>query len=113
MYLYQASLATVESEEVQHFIQSLIWNQRVEKSIEGGYSWLGGKRRCPSACDEWEWEDLTTQWNYTNWDTNEPNNLKEECLELRYTASSSPFESVYKWNDVSCSENKNYMCKKN
>ena len=106
--MYQASLATAETQEVQHFIRSLLR----ESEYPGTRIWLGGKRRCPSACDEWEWENLTTQFNYTNWNINEPNSLEEECLELRY-ANLSPFESVYKWNDVSCSENKNYMCKKN
>ena len=109
LYLYQASLATAETQEVQHFILSLLR----ESEYRGKDIWLGGKRRCPSACDEWEWEDLNTQWNYTNWDTNEPNSLKEECLFIRYTVGSSPFESVYKWHDVSCSRNLNYICKKN
>ncbi len=51
------------------------------------------------------WSDGTPN-DYQNWDYKEPNDNQgyENCAEMIYTHG--------KWNDVSCSSYKGYICKK-
>ena len=71
--------------------------------------WLGGRRKCPSSCDSWEWVNLKP-WTWTKWASGEPNSEEEECLEIYYREK-SPFEGFFEWNDVQCSAKRKFLCK--
>ena len=52
----------------------------------------------------WTWSDKTP-YDYSNWGENEPNQqYTEECVEIY------PWNG--KWNDVSCSEKRGFICKR-
>ena len=100
----QGSLATAENEEVWNFINSVVLEQN-----HGGGVWLGGRRRCPSSCERWDWAG-PLHWSWTNWAVGEPNNEQEKCLEI-YLKTPTPFERNYGWNDVDCQSKRNFICK--
>ena len=53
--------------------------------------------------DGWQWEDESAV-EYTNWAENEPNGEEaEECVEMY------PQEGT--WNDISCDDQKGFICK--
>ena len=62
-------------------------------------AWLGLKRKT-SAGDEFYWIDDTPLAGhpYSAWDTKEPNDPHEECVQI-FAASYHPG----KWNDMQCS----------
>uniref|UniRef100_A0A7S1BT32 C-type lectin domain-containing protein n=1 Tax=Corethron hystrix TaxID=216773 RepID=A0A7S1BT32_9STRA len=90
-------LASIESEEEQHFITRTFFTNLKEISS----FWIGGKRLSGSSGTDgsvtgWRWLDGTT-WGYTNWHFGEPNNyLKEEKYLKMYLGGY--------WNDESKSQ---------
>ena len=61
--------------------------------------WIGGNRACDN-CKDFIWSDGTS-WDYNNWHSGEPNNLKEGYVELHG-----------KWNDDDGSVLQGFVCKK-
>ena len=53
----------------------------------------------------WEWSD-GSNFNYSNWNTNEPSNTIERCIHY-YTLS----HNVKKWNDTLCGSKFKFLCK--
>ena len=64
-----------------------------------GECWVGASCH-DSDCIDWEWQDGSS-WSYTNWNTNEPNNVNEKCVEM--------YSNGY-WNDHSCTHTALPLC---
>ncbi|XP_013402508.1 perlucin-like [Lingula anatina] len=67
--------------------------------------WLGGNDMAQEG--RWVWVDTNKVMTYTNWNPEEPNNIKgiEHCLELRS-------DYTHKWNDAPCGKAKSFICEK-
>ncbi|ETN87043.1 hypothetical protein NECAME_01200 [Necator americanus] len=63
--------------------------------------WLGGRKNPPPLNDKWTFTD-GSPFDYTNWDTGEPNNYdgKENCLQLLFDQNIGREEK--RWNDITC-----------
>ena len=91
---HTGDLAIIRSEDENNFVLNLLKNKKTVQ-IEG--AWLGLKRNT-SAGNEFYWIDGTpVAGQYSAWASNEPNNVKEECVRM-YAASYKPGE----WNDMEC-----------
>ena len=68
-------------------------------------TWLGFHRNHRDK-SRWLWVDGSKP-TYTNWNSREPNSLREECAEIY------PKSGGWKWNDQSCSDSFRYICEIN
>ena len=69
-------------------------------------TWIGAKR----IGSNFQWTDGTS-FDFENWNTGEPNNQggEENCIEV----DSDPGKDWHdRWNDVPCTNKRNYVCKK-
>ncbi|KAK6754718.1 hypothetical protein RB195_013604 [Necator americanus] len=74
--------------------------------------WLGGRKSPPPLNDKWTFTD-GSPFDYTNWDTGEPNNYdgKENCLQLLFDQNIGREEK--RWNDITCdSRMPHFVCKR-
>ena len=72
---------------------------------KGELTWIGLQRN-PRDKTRWLWVD-GSRLNYSHWGDREPNNIAEECVEIR------PFGSHNGgWNDQECSDIIHYICEK-
>ncbi|KAM7434936.1 hypothetical protein ABFA07_015040 [Porites harrisoni] len=72
---------------------------------KGKVTWIGLHRN-PRDKKRWLWVD-GSRLNYTHWGYREPNNITEECVEIR------PFGYHNGgWNDQECSDIIHYICEK-
>lgn len=103
---FKAKLATVENEEENRFVGSLL------KSGHG--AWIGLNDRSKEAKFLWNYnkynEPKFFAWDKSNPKNPEPNNFNgqcnvENCVEMKYTNK--------KWNDVVCKAHISYVCQKN
>ena len=88
-------------------ISSLAEHQALKRRISRTRknTWIG-LHRDPSVQNDWLWVD-GSRLNYSHWGESEPNNIDEECVEMR------PFYPHYGgWNDQECSDTINYICEK-
>ena len=96
-------MVSVHSEEEHQFVVGL----------NGGFPWLGG-RIDPGNSSNFVWSDGTT-WDYTNWAKGQPSynygSTIEDCVHL-WEAGHLPASEHHKWNDVPCSHERNFVCKK-
>ena len=68
-------------------------------------TWIGLHRNS-SVQNGWLWVD-GSRLNDSHWGKSEPNNIDEECVEMR------PFKPHNGgWNDQECSDTINYICEK-
>ena len=83
---------------------SVAENEFIFRLSENENVWLGGNDIGKQGT--WQWADKT-RWSFTNWKSGEPNKFRgdEYCLEM---GGGSKGE----WNDQSCSEELNAICKK-
>jgi hypothetical protein len=80
------------------------WIDTVVDTHTSGEWWIGFNDVATEG--DFVWEDGSTV-TYTNWHTDEPNNLNnEDCVELNYWVNSS-------WNDKDCGELRSYVCEGN
>ena len=89
-------MVSIHSDEEQDFVVGL---------NADGYPWLGGKRD-PDYPDNFLWSD-GTPWDYTIWTDGQPDNAGgvEDCVTM--------WESEdHKWNDLTCSNRRSSVCKK-
>ncbi|XP_016313609.1 ladderlectin-like [Sinocyclocheilus anshuiensis] len=92
---HHANLASVHDELENRFLRSLLPSTT--------RCWLGVHDGVQEG--QWLWSD-GTPYDYTNWCSNEPNNLNvENCGEISWTSNRC-------WNDVSCSFSMGYVCAK-
>merc|ERR1719317_1259165 len=84
--LTEAHLASIHSAEEMQFVHD---NFRF-----GQHIWLGGSDRDEEG--SWVWTD-GSQWAYSAWYPDEPNNVPEDCLV--YRGSDNP---MYSWHDNHC-----------
>ena len=68
-------------------------------------AWIG-LHRDPNYKFIWLWVD-GSRATYFNWQSGEPNNQNEGCVEMEPTSSSS----AGKWNDLDCERELHYVCK--
>uniref|UniRef100_A0A8C1NMA5 C-type lectin domain-containing protein n=1 Tax=Cyprinus carpio TaxID=7962 RepID=A0A8C1NMA5_CYPCA len=86
-----ANLASVHNELENNFLIGLLPSTTTR-------CWLGVQ----DAEGQWLWSD-GTPYDYSNWCSNEPNNLNvENCGEINWTDRC--------WNDASCSTSMGYVC---
>ena len=88
-------------------ISSLAEHQALKRHVSRTRknTWIG-LHRDPSVQNDWLWVD-GSRLNYSHWGKSEPNNIDEECVEMR------PFYPHYGgWNDQECSDTINYICEK-
>jgi len=91
----QGHLASVHSEEENHFVARLaketIWLGHHDLKMEGHWTWTDG-----------------TAFTYKNWAKGEPNNHgnNEDCMELY-----SPSSKEKQWNDDVCTKPAKFVCK--
>ncbi len=83
---YNGHLVTIESQEEQNFIESLL------RYGKRRFYFIGGKRM-DNKKEEWEWV-TGEEFDYVNWGNNEPNNTAE-CFSIIDND-----EEFGKWNDV-------------
>ncbi|XP_067221743.1 ladderlectin-like [Chanodichthys erythropterus] len=92
-----ANLASVHNKLENDFLLSLLPSSSTR-------SWLGGHDGEEEG--QWMWSDGTV-YDYTNWNSGEPNNGLgggvENCLEISYA-------STRFWNDTPCSSQISYIC---
>ncbi|XP_062604171.1 perlucin-like protein [Saccostrea cucullata] len=97
-----AFLADINSAEENTWItgklmDSQVWPDNVK------YAWLGA-----SDIDKegvFIWSEMNSTLNFTNWDQEEPNDLRgEDCMAI--------IPGTGLWNDLACSSNCSYICKK-
>ena len=94
-------LTSVLSNEEVNFIRCLQDPAAIHKT------WIGAKR----IGNGFEWSD-GKGFEFENWRTGQPNNQggQENCIEV----DSDPGQSSHdQWNDVPCSNKRNFVCKKN
>jgi hypothetical protein len=93
-------LATITSASENDFVFALVNDSRYWQNVNFSDSlgpWLGGFREG----DTWKWLSGES-WNYTNWDSTQPDNYSGIEDKLHYLARSwAVFEP--KWNDLSAS----------
>lgn len=82
-------------------VNSQAEQQALKPHIKRTSTWIG-LHRDPSEKTRWLWVDRS-RLSYTHWDRYEPNNIREECVEMRSSA---------RWNDLSCSSKLRYICEK-
>uniref|UniRef100_A0A0B7B6E0 C-type lectin domain-containing protein n=1 Tax=Arion vulgaris TaxID=1028688 RepID=A0A0B7B6E0_9EUPU len=94
----RARLVEIHSEEVEKWLVTQLDELGFEKTFAG----MSRRIHAPN----WLWETSGICPTYTNWIDGEPNgDASEECLEINVDASKG-------WNDVSCVENKPFICEK-
>ncbi|XP_072023076.1 neurocan core protein-like [Amphiura filiformis] len=95
--VYGANLVSIHSSEEQSFVKELI--------TESALTWIGLNDRTTE--DSFKWSD-GTQNDYNYWNPGEPNNAHdtEDCVAVLTNSASM------KWNDVSCTLDKRFVCKK-
>lgn len=93
-------LATISSIAENDFVADLIVNAKAKHNLPFlREAWLGAERIEPNAAPESTWEWVTSEpWQYTNWQTGEPNNLggNEFYLGMWGPDGSGP---LGQWND--------------
>ncbi|XP_077970679.1 uncharacterized protein LOC144425162 [Styela clava] len=67
-----------------------------------GSTWIGG--HATQNIYQFQWSD-NSAWDFTNWFEGEPNNVAQGCA-LMWK------EKNYEWDDLGCTELRNYACKK-
>ena len=82
-------------------VNSQAEQQALKPHIKRTSTWIG-LHRDPSEKTRWLRVDRS-RLSYTHWDRYEPNNIREECVEMRSSA---------RWNDLSCSSKLRYICEK-
>uniref|UniRef100_A0A8C1HE91 C-type lectin domain-containing protein n=1 Tax=Cyprinus carpio carpio TaxID=630221 RepID=A0A8C1HE91_CYPCA len=91
-----ANLASVHNELENNFLIGLLPSTTTR-------CWLGVQDAVEEG--QWLWSD-GTPYDYSNWCSNEPNNLNvENCGEINWS-----FDRC--WNDASCSTSMGYVCAK-
>lgn len=110
MYL-QSEILWLTSESVNaNFVSGL------DTIMPGNGSWLiGGKMKDNS----WHWtsrDGFTHTMTYNRWHPDEPNGQgKEQCLEMiaEDLKNANWYSNNFKWNDISCSTKRKYICERN
>lgn len=69
--------------------------------MSGGGWWIGGVPVTDENGVNWIWENSSTQMNFSNWDTYQPNNFGEECVIMSGSG---------RWSDISCTYAFNIIC---
>uniref|UniRef100_A0A8C1C6P6 C-type lectin domain-containing protein n=1 Tax=Cyprinus carpio carpio TaxID=630221 RepID=A0A8C1C6P6_CYPCA len=91
-----ANLASVHNEQENNFLMGLLPSTTTR-------CWLGVQDAVEEG--QWLWSD-GTPYDYSNWCSNEPNNLNvENCGEINWSSDRC-------WNDASCSTSMGYVCAK-
>jgi hypothetical protein len=94
-----ANLAKIETEGEHNFLANLSRNHNTAT-----YIWLGASDIFYEG--HWIWSNgHETFSNYTNWGPEEPNDTEndEDCLSLNR-------DKAYKWNDMRCNRDANFIC---
>jgi hypothetical protein len=64
-------------------------NELVKISARNNTVWIGGKRISTNSqgitSADWVWSDLSSTWNYTNFNSGEPNRFSEKRIEFQST----------------------------
>ena len=88
-------LASIHSTNEMNFL-------RDQKIFNSDWVWIGGEKNGNS----FKWLD-GTEFDYTNWDADQPNHFSNEnCLLWKSLSSST------KWHDARCDIEKVFVCKK-
>lgn len=82
-------------------INSQAEQQALKPHIKWTSTWIGLQRHFFDKT-LWLWVDRSLL-TYTHWAKYEPNNIHEECAEMRRSA---------RWNDLRCSRKLRYICEK-
>lgn len=82
-------------------VNSQAEQQALKPHIKWTSTWIGLHRDL-SDKTRWLWVDRS-RLTYTHWARYEPNNIHEECVEMRSSA---------RWNDLRCSRRLRYICEK-
>ncbi|PFX29120.1 Perlucin-like protein [Stylophora pistillata] len=80
---------------------------------KGSATWIG--LHDPDNSNNFKWIYDDTLANFSNWNTNEPNNPAEDCATaygVWYDMYDAPFPAG-KWNDIQCSVTTYFICEKN
>ena len=90
------------------------------KHTRGQWAWIGGYRTGLGQSD-FAWED-GSDWNYTNWKSEQPDNLggngewmREDCVHTNFNVTQTREGNGY-WNDIPCDFDivyMGYVCQKN
>lgn len=82
-------------------VNSQAEQQALKPHIKWTSTWIGLHRYLFDKT-RWLWVDRS-RLTYTHWARYEPNNIHEECVEMRSSAM---------WNDLRCSRRLRYICEK-
>ncbi|XP_057654013.1 perlucin-like [Diorhabda carinulata] len=93
------SLATIESQEENDFLESKL----IERGVEGVWLFTSGTR-LPN--NVWVWLATGKNIAWTNWKTGEPNNVnsKEECIAVNL------INKQMEWYDINCWTEQYFVC---
>jgi len=97
-----ATLVTIDSEDQNLFITSLIYG--LNTGVKGLYIGLRREIVNDSFIDDFQWTDGLAL-TYTNWAPGEPTPWYEPCVEL-YSVDIN----AGKWNDISCNSRRYALC---
>ena len=90
-------LASITSKAINKYILEGIFSRNID------YLYVGGTDRGLEG--SWKWTDCT-DWNFTNWEENEPSNKRDhDCLSLQPPTSNKP-----SWNDELCTYEDWFLC---
>lgn len=99
---WQAAKTTCESMgSTLAIVNSQAEQQALKPHIKRTSTWIGLHRHLSDKTN-WLWVD-GSRLTYTHWATYEPNNIDEECVEMRPSA---------RWNDLGCSRRLRFICEK-
>ncbi|KAK3576618.1 hypothetical protein CHS0354_023136, partial [Potamilus streckersoni] len=70
----------------------------------GGRYWVDGSDMLKSRIFKWmKYNGKSVHFNYTNWNSGEPSNANEKCVEVRN-------EYNGRWNDEDCHDRIGFIC---
>ncbi|XP_022784879.1 cubilin-like [Stylophora pistillata] len=101
-------LVKIDDANEQSFITEKIKEMRHVQA-----TWIG--LHDPDNSNNFKWIYDDTLANFSNWNTNEPNNPAEDCATaygVWYDMYDAPFPAG-KWNDIQCSVTTYFICEKN
>ncbi|XP_037030006.1 C-type lectin 37Db-like [Bradysia coprophila] len=93
-------LASIDSTEENNIISMLINTSGCGDEAQN--LWTSGNDL--GASREWYWLANGKPIEFTNWGTDEPNNINERCLELRWK------DTAWSWNDRTCTTELFFIC---
>ncbi|XP_037047875.1 uncharacterized protein LOC119082462 [Bradysia coprophila] len=104
---HNGTLVTIKSAAEQKFLTELAFNTTEPSNI-----WIGAQRRSDSET-EYDWNDGTAVYRFTNWAAGFPLVEPEKSCVMMQAEWSRPFGiSDLEWSNVACTDGGHFFCQK-